>query len=604
MSTATETGLVHRTHALALTLEELRRSLDRPRVYPLSPTEQRHLGEAAADLQTRIRQFQAEPALLTVVFVGGTGVGKSTLLNALAGGKIAESGIARPTTQIPTVYHHREVHLDRLDPIFKKCKAVVHDRSELRQKILVDTPDMDGNIREHHDRLREVLPVADAVLYIGSQEKYHDREAWKILLDQRGSRGFAFVLNKWDRCVSFNNESAATAPDQDFRESLREAGFPSPMVFRTCAAHWVRQRTGAAAEQDPIPDDFLKLEQWIEAGLDERAIREIKSRGIAGKIDQVITQLDHVTPPDWGPKSRTLEHEWQRALREALSDYSDLLIEAADKHASAFERHFGRLGRSNFRGMFGIYLKVIDRLGRLNMSVLPAGGTHAESKIEELAARSVATIPAQARDAQRDSLHDHLLALADARDWPIDTFRRFLPDEQTDHLSDETLAEAISSQLLALEKEFSEPKGAKLATRVAAKALCEWGPPVVAVFIAILWLYDMLTGDIWGTGNYLSAAIFIAIVFGGLHLLLYKLVPVHWEALREQLRRLIESRLLERVAPRYYQSISDFTTEVQAERSRYVASLNVLRDLRDQLRRAEQTGMQSTLFARPQGKSS
>ncbi|MFO0945544.1 MAG: GTPase [Planctomycetota bacterium] len=597
MSTVSEAGLVHRTHALAITLENLVQGLDAPRVYPISDDDRKGIEQTASDLLIRVRQLQAEPAILTVVFVGGTGVGKSTTLNALAGGKIADAGIARPTTQIPTIYLHRDIHLERLDPIFRKCKTVVHERPELRQKILVDTPDMDGNVREHHDRLREILPVADAVLFIGSQEKYHDREAWKLLLQHRGSRGFAFVLNKWDRCLSTRREETGRSPYDDFKDSLREAGFSSPLVFRTCASHWLMQRLSGQGADEPIDDDFLELEKWIEAGLDERAIRDIKSRGIAGKIDELLHVLDRVTPPDWGPKARILEQEWQRALREGLAEYADLLIEAADKQAAAYERHFGQLGRANFRGIFGMYLGALDRVARLNFSVLPTEGQK-DSKLEELAARSVAGIPTLSRDTQRTSLHDHLLALADRRDWPVETLRNFLPEDQTDHLTDATLAEAISSQLLEMEKEYSEPTGTKRATRLAVKALCEWGPPVIIAGIVLKWIYDSLFVEFWSLGSYFGALLFLGLVLGGLHFLLSKVVPVHWIALRAQLRRLMESRLLEQVAPKYLRALADFSGRVRAERSALTSPAEILRDLRDQLRKNENTSKQGVLFSK------
>lgn len=597
MSTVSEAGLVHRTHALAITLENLVQGLAAPRVYPISDEDRLAMEHTAGDLLVRVRQLQSEPALLTVVFVGGTGVGKSTTLNALAGGKIADAGIARPTTQFPTVYLHRDIRIDRLDPIFRKCKTVVHERPELRQKILVDTPDMDGNIREHHDRLREILPFADAVLYIGSQEKYHDREAWKLLLQHRGSRGFAFVLNKWDRCLSTRREETGRSPYEDLRDSLRQAGFANPLVFRTCASHWLMQRLGGAAPNEPIADDFLGLEQWIEAGLDDRAIRDIKSRGIAGKIEELLRVLDRVTPPDWGPKARILEQEWQRALREGLAEYADLLIEAADKQSAAYERHFGQLGRANFRGLFGMYLGALDWVARLNFSVLP-NEERKDSKLEELAARSVAAIPGQSRVTQRVSLHDHLLALADRRDWPVATLRDFLPEDQTDHLDDATLADAISSQLLEMEKEYSEPTGTKRATRMAVKALCEWGPPVFVAVLVMKWLYDSIFVEFWSLGGYFGAALFLGLVLGGLHFLLSKVVPVHWIALRAQLRRLIESRLLDQVAPKYLRALTEFSGRVRAERSALTSPAEILRDLRDQLRKSESSSKQNDLFSK------
>ena len=79
---------------------------------------------------------------------------------------------------------------------------MVHDRPNLEQKVIVDTPDLDSNDLANREKLKQLLPVADIVLYVGSQEKYHDRLGWELFLEHRRRRAFAFVLNKWDRCLS------------------------------------------------------------------------------------------------------------------------------------------------------------------------------------------------------------------------------------------------------------------------------------------------------------------------------------------------------------------------------------------------------------------
>src|SRR3954447_15756575 len=167
--------------------------------YPPSTMNRFALEGLADDLRRQAEALDVEKPLLVVMLMGGTGVGKSTLLNALAGGNIASASFQRPTTRDPVVYYHESVRPDRLAPDLKQCRFVSHDRPALAQKILVDTPDVDSNDLTNREKLVKLLPVADVVLYVGSQEKYHDRIVWDLFLQQRKRRAFAFVLNKWDR---------------------------------------------------------------------------------------------------------------------------------------------------------------------------------------------------------------------------------------------------------------------------------------------------------------------------------------------------------------------------------------------------------------------
>src|SRR5713226_1199976 len=245
-STTAEPLLRTLAPALRQLQENLRTWLETPHRYPLSTLTRATLQGLASDLARQAEALDVERPLLVILLMGGTGVGKSTLLNALAGGTIAQASFVRPTTRDPVVYYHDSIAPSRLDPALQHCRLAAHDRPALESKIIVDTPDLDSNDLANREKLHQLLPVADVVLYVGSQEKYHDKLGWELFMQQRRRRAFAFVLNKWDRCLRENGDGLR--PDEDLLRDLRSEGFEDPLLFRTCAQAWVEQGSESVGE--------------------------------------------------------------------------------------------------------------------------------------------------------------------------------------------------------------------------------------------------------------------------------------------------------------------------------------------------------------------
>jgi len=71
---------------------------------------------------------------LIVAFMGGSGVGKSTLLNRLAGKAIARTGIERPTSREVTLFHHHSVAIQNLPEQLPITQIKIAQHEEEAQK--------------------------------------------------------------------------------------------------------------------------------------------------------------------------------------------------------------------------------------------------------------------------------------------------------------------------------------------------------------------------------------------------------------------------------------------------------------------------------------
>ena len=150
---------------------------------------------------------------LVIATMGGTGVGKSALINALAGDEVAKTDRSRPTTRRPTLICRPGMTPDLLG-IDANSVAVVHrDLPALAHLVLVDCPDPDTT--EATDapdtnlaRLRHILPHCDVLLVATTQQKYRSaRVADELAAAAAGAR-LVFVQTHADT-------------DQDIRDDWR-----------------------------------------------------------------------------------------------------------------------------------------------------------------------------------------------------------------------------------------------------------------------------------------------------------------------------------------------------------------------------------------------
>ncbi|MBX3030167.1 MAG: 50S ribosome-binding GTPase [Chloroflexi bacterium] len=165
--------------------------------------------EAAAVIRAR-GGFPGD--LYVLALAGGTGVGKSSILNALAGDDLSDTGVQRPTTTHAVAWVPA-AHADATGPLLDwlggatvRLRPAADDAAPdpLAQVVLLDLPDLDSVAAEHAARVDAALPRVDAVAWVSDPEKYADSVLHDRYLARWASRlaRQAFVLNKTDRVTS------------------------------------------------------------------------------------------------------------------------------------------------------------------------------------------------------------------------------------------------------------------------------------------------------------------------------------------------------------------------------------------------------------------
>ena len=140
---------------------------------------------AARQCQALVRRLLARvdtmrvrlDAPLVVATLGGTGTGKSALVNALVGADVTPSGRERPTTRQPALVCRPGLEPSMLGIDPAAVQVVHRDASVLRDLVLLglsdpDTTEGEASHSTNLGKLRELLPHCDVLLVTTTQQKY------------------------------------------------------------------------------------------------------------------------------------------------------------------------------------------------------------------------------------------------------------------------------------------------------------------------------------------------------------------------------------------------------------------------------------------------
>jgi hypothetical protein len=189
------------TNPLTTALTELRDAaagatlaLDGPRV---RAARQGLIDQIDHYLLPRLRDSDAP---LLVVVTGSTGVGKSTIVNTVAGVPVSPAGAIRPTTRHPVLAcHPDDAHWfggDRLGAL----TPVTADGLTVGLAV-ADTPDLeavaDAGSEANIDAVAQLLAAADLRLFVTTAARYADAVPWNAVAEAaRQGTALAIVLDR------------------------------------------------------------------------------------------------------------------------------------------------------------------------------------------------------------------------------------------------------------------------------------------------------------------------------------------------------------------------------------------------------------------------
>jgi hypothetical protein len=189
-----------------------------------------------APLTSSVRAVRARLSypddVAVVAIAGGTGSGKSSLLNAFAGEELSDVGGMRPTTAAPLAAVPSEkagAMAGYLDMIEIEAR-VAFPGNDL---CLIDLPDTDSVVADHRHQVDALLGVVDLVIWVVDPEKYRDARLHHDYLRPMAaySGQFIFALNQVDRLDS----GELTDVLADMSSALTEDGIADAVVVAVAA---------------------------------------------------------------------------------------------------------------------------------------------------------------------------------------------------------------------------------------------------------------------------------------------------------------------------------------------------------------------------------
>ena len=172
---------------------------------------------------------EIDPTWCVIGMLGGTGAGKSSLVNALSGGEVVTAGVRRPTTNEACAVLPRGREPQDLLGWLGVARRVEAPEALPGDTVVIDLPDIDSIEASHAEIADRLASRVDALVVVVNPQKYADarlHDEWLARL-RSSHASVTVVLTHIDTIAPGERE----AIERDLRRLLSERGMNAATVL-------------------------------------------------------------------------------------------------------------------------------------------------------------------------------------------------------------------------------------------------------------------------------------------------------------------------------------------------------------------------------------